>query len=140
MILCAGLGTACRVARERLQDNVRDMAGMRDRLQDLLFSELDNLVLNGHPDERLPNTLNISVPHMEGGMILEGLPTIMASTGAACHDKNVTLSHVLSAMGVPPEIGMGALRLTVGRSNTMDQIEEAAGLIIQRIRDLRDGL
>lgn len=138
MIFCAALGTACRVARERLRDDVAEMAAMRDRLQASLFGELDNLVLNGHPDDRLPNTLNVSVPRMEGGMILEGLPTIMASTGAACHDKDVTLSHVLSAMGVPPEIGMGALRLTVGRSNTMDQIEEAAGLIIQRIKDLRD--
>jgi cysteine desulfurase len=62
----------------------------------------------------------------------------MASTGAACHDQTVKLSHVLSAMSVPPEIGMGALRFSVGRSNTMDQIEEAAHLIINRVKKMRD--
>jgi len=63
----------------------------------------------------------------------------MASTGAACHDRTVKLSHVLSAMSVPPEIGMGALRLTLGRSNTMEQIEEAARLIIERVKRMRGG-
>ena len=93
----------------------------------------------GHPVKRLPNTLNISVPGIVGARILEGLPTLLASTGAACHDRSIKLSHVLSAMAVPPEVGMGTLRLTVGRSNTMDQIEEAAGMIIGRVRELRKG-
>ena len=113
------------------------MTILRDRLQELLFSGLDDLVLNGHPVKRLPNTLNISVPGIVGAQILEGLPTLLASTGAACHDRSVKLSHVLSAMAVPPEAGMGTLRLTVGRSNTMDQIEEAARMIIGRVRELR---
>ncbi|MBW1703562.1 MAG: cysteine desulfurase [Deltaproteobacteria bacterium] len=139
IILASGLGAACRIAEERLKNNIENMKKLRDRLQELLFGELDGLVLNGHPHERLPNTLNVSVPGLEGGKILEGLPTIMASTGAACHDRAVRLSHVLSAMAVPPEIGMGALRLTVGRSNTMDQIEEAAELIINQVKRMRDG-
>jgi cysteine desulfurase len=62
---------------------------------------------------------------------------MMASTGAACHDRSVKLSHVLSAMGVPPEVGMGALRFSVGRSNTMEQIERAAQRIIERVGELR---
>lgn len=139
IILAAGLGAACRIARERLQNDIKNMKTLRDRLQDLLFGELVGLVLNGHPHERLPNTLNVSVPGLEGGQILEGLPTIMASTGAACHERTVRLSHVLSAMAVPPEIGMGALRLTVGRTNTMDQIEEAAELIINQVKRMKDG-
>ena len=138
-MLAVGLGTACRVVRERLGDDIRNMKRLRDRLQELLFEGLEGLVLNGHPDERLPNTLNVSVPGLEGGRILEGLPTIMASTGAACHDQTVKLSHVLSAMGIPPEIGMGALRFTVGRGNTVDQIEEAAGLIINQVKNMRKG-
>jgi cysteine desulfurase len=138
VILAAGLGEACRLARERLQRDMTTMAAMRDRLQELLFESLDGLVLNGHPQERLPNTLNVSVPGIEGNQILENLPSIMASTGAACHDRTVTLSHVLAAMGVPPEIGMGALRLTVGRSNTMAQIETAAQRIIEQIARMRN--
>ena len=115
------------------------MRVMRDRLEALLFQSLDDLVLNGHPHERLPNTLNVSVPRIEGAKILEGLPTLMASTGAACHDRSVTLSHVLAAMAVPPEVGMGALRFTVGRSNTMAQIEEAAEAIINRVKTMKAG-
>ena len=139
IILAAGLGAACRIAEERLNHYIRNMQILRDRLQELLFDGLDGLVLNGHGNERLPNTLNVSVPGLEGGQILEGLPTIMASTGAACHERTVRLSHVLSAMAVPPEIGMGALRLTVGRSNTMEQIEEAAELIINQVKRMQDG-
>lgn len=136
-LLSVGLGTACRVARERLKYDMETMKGLRDHLQTLLFDGLDDLVLNGHPEERLPNTLNVSVPAIEGAKILQGLPRLMASTGAACHDRSVHLSHVLSAMGVSPEVGMGTLRLTVGRTNTMDQIEEAAGMIIRRVKEMR---
>jgi cysteine desulfurase len=113
------------------------MAAMRDRLQDLLFGALEGLVLNGHPEERLPNTLNVSVPGLAGGEILEGLPGLLASTGAACHDRSVRLSHVLSAMGVPPEMGMGTLRLTVGRTNTLDQMQTAAERIVERVRGMK---
>ena len=136
-IMAAGLGEACRVAGDRLQDDTRNARAMRDRLQALLFEAVDDLVLNGPEGERLPNTLNVCVPGVEGAAILEGVPSIYASTGAACHDRTVSLSHVLSAMGVSPEVGMGALRLTVGRSNTMEQIEEAAGLLIECIRRMR---
>ncbi len=136
-MLAAGLGEACRVAGERLSTDTEAFRSMRDQLEDLLFAAVDGLVLNGPKEGRLPNTLNISIPGVEGARILEGLPTLYASTGAACHDRSVTLSHVLSAMGVPPEIGMGALRLTLGRSNTPAQIEEAAGLLIEGIRQVR---
>jgi len=138
VILAAGLGAACDIARNRLQGDFRQMAMLRNRLQALLFEGLPGLVLNGHPEQRLPNTLNVSVPGIAGSEILSRLPTIMASTGAACHDQTVKLSHVLSAMSVPPEIGMGALRFSVGRSNTVEQIEAAADLIIKEVRKMRD--
>jgi cysteine desulfurase len=136
-VLAAGLGAACRLVRGRLKDDMRDMERMRNRLEEVLFNSLEGLVLNGPKDGRLPNTTNLSVPGVEGAQVFEGIPNIMASTGAACHDRTVKLSHVLSAMGVPPEIGMGALRLTVGRSNTMEQIEIAAQSIVNQIKRLR---
>jgi len=136
-LLAIGLGTACRVARDRIEHDVLHGQALRDRLETLLFQGVERLVLNGHPHERLPNTLNVSVPGIEGAKILEGIPSLMASTGAACHDRSVKLSHVLSAMGVPPQAGMGALRLTVGRGNTMEQIERAAALIIESVKALR---
>jgi len=137
VVLVAGLGAACRVAKGMLEEDFDRNSLLRNRLQELLFEGINGLVLNGDGEERLPNTLNVSVPGLEGGKILDGLPTIMASTGAACHDQTVKLSHVLSAMSVPPEVGMGALRLTLGRSNTMEQIEEAARLIIAQVQRMR---
>ncbi|MDZ7698275.1 MAG: hypothetical protein U5R49_15595 [Deltaproteobacteria bacterium] len=110
---------------------------MRDHLKAFLFEHVDGLVLNGHPEFSLPNTLNVSVPHVDGGRILAELPFLMASTGAACHDRGVRLSHVLAAMGVPPEIGMGALRFSVGRSNTMNQMAVAGKWITDQIERMR---
>lgn len=137
VVLVAGLGAACRVAKVRLEEDFKRNCLLRNRLQKLLSEGINGLVLNGHGEKRLPNTLNVSVPGLEGGKILDGLPTIMASTGAACHDRTIKLSHVLSAMSVSPEVGMGALRLTLGRSNTMEQIEEAARLIIEQVKRMR---
>jgi cysteine desulfurase len=137
VVLAAGLGAACRVASERLQKDAERIGLMRDHLQDLLFEEIHGLALNGPPEDRLPNTLNVSVPGLEGAKILDAIPSIMASTGAACHDRAVKLSHVLSAMSVPPEVGMGALRLTLGRGSTMEQIETAARQIIQQVKRMR---
>lgn len=139
VMLSVGLGAACRIAAERIEEHMEHMAEMRDRLEALLFDGLDGLSLNGHPEHRLPNTLNVSIPGIEGGRILEGLPTLFASTGAACHDRKVKLSHVLAAMGVPPEVGMGTLRLTTGRSNNRSQIETAAEMIITRVKEMRNG-
>ena len=137
VILTAGLGAACGVAKQRLQQDIAAIKALRDRLQELLFKDIKGIILNGHPEERLPNTLNISVPNIEGAMILEGLPSLAASTGAACHDRSVRLSHVLSAMNVPPEQGMGTLRLSLGRENDIHQIDEAARILIDRIMELR---
>ena len=139
VILAAGLGVACRIAKEEIRDDFRKMKMLRNRLQDLLFVGIEDLVLNGHSEARLPNTLNVSVPGLEGSQILGGVPGIMASTGAACHEKTIKLSHVLSAMAVSPEIGMGALRFSVGRTNTMEQIEEAAPLIVNQVKKMRGG-
>ena len=136
-ILAAGLGAACKVAKQRLQSDTEKMTLLRNHLQNRLFEGIDGLVLNGHPEERLPNTLNVSVPGLEGGKILDAIPSLMASTGAACHDRTVTLSHVLSAMSVPPHVGMGALRLSLGRSNTMEQVDAAARQIIRQVTRMR---
>ncbi len=139
-ILGVGLGAACRIVHADLRHDIQRMAGLRDRLQGLLMDAIEGAVVHGHPVERLPNTLSISVPRIEGRKILEGTPALYASTGAACHDREVKLSHVLAAMDVPPEVGMGTLRLTIGRSNTASQIDAAAEMIIGRVRELRRGL
>ena len=94
------------------------------------------MVLNGHPQERLPNTLNLNFKGWAGAELLEAVPDIAASTGSACHAGHVTLSPVLAAMGVSPHLGRGAIRLSVGRFTTEEEIERATDMLIRATRRL----
>jgi len=139
VIMAVALGTACKLAKNRLKEDISHIKKLRDKLQKLLFQHIEGIVLNGDPEKRLPNTLNISVPGIPGEKILEKIPQLIASTGSACHEGKNKISHVLSAMGVPEEVAIGALRLSLGRSNTEEQINTAAELIISCIKELRNG-
>jgi len=137
VMFAVALGRALALAGERMGEDTERIGRLRDRLHTLLAENIPGLVLNGHPEARLPNTLNVSLPGVEGATLLNAIPEICASTGAACHDRTVQLSHVLSAMHVPEEIGRGAIRLTLGRGNTETEIEKAAGLIIAAYNNLK---
>jgi cysteine desulfurase len=80
----------------------------------------------------LPNTLNVNFVGHVGAELLAKVPEIAASTGSACHEGSITQSPVLCAMGVPPQIGRGAVRLSVGRFTTEEEVDRAAGLLIER--------
>jgi cysteine desulfurase len=128
-----GLGKACEVARLSLPAVTDKLRALRDRLWERLRSELGKrVVLNGHPEKRLPNTLNVNFVGHVGADFLRSLPTIAASTGSACHEGKISQSPVLCAMGVPPEIGRGAVRLTVGRFSTAEEIDRAADALIRQ--------
>jgi cysteine desulfurase len=130
-----GLGKACEIARQSLPQATARLKQLRDRLFELLHQALgDKIVLNGHPDLRLPNTLNINILGQVGAEFLQKAPQIAASTGSACHEGSITQSPVLCAMGVPPEIGKGAVRLSVGRFTTPEEIDRAAEVIIRAAR------
>jgi cysteine desulfurase len=136
VMFAVALGEACELAQSRMPASSQHMQTLRDRLHALLLEGISDLVLNGHPDQRLPNTLNVSLPNVDGGTVLDAIPHICASTGAACHDRSVELSHVLAAMGISKDIGRGAIRLTLGQQNTEKEIEEAAQLIVSAYQDL----
>jgi cysteine desulfurase len=121
------LGVACEIARRSLPQSSERLCQLRDRLwQRLRASFGERVVLNGHPEERLPNTLNINFVGYKGPLLLEQVPEIAASTGSACHEGTFCLSPVLKAMGVPAELGQGAVRLSVGRFTTEQEIDRAA--------------
>lgn len=136
VMFAVALGKACVLAKERMSTEAKRLRELRDLLYGLLVKEIPDLALNGHQEARLSNTLNVSLPGVEGGRLLDCIPEICASTGAACHDRSVRLSHVLAAMGVKKEIGRGALRLTLGRENTEAEIHSAAQMIIGAYKDL----
>lgn len=130
-----GLGMATELAAKSLLDATLKLRFLRTRLHDALQHALgDRLVLNGHPDRRLPNTLNVNFVGHVGAELLAKVPEIAASTGSACHEGAVKLSPVLAAMGVPPEVGRGAVRLSVGRFTTQDEIDRAAERLIGAAR------
>jgi cysteine desulfurase len=122
-LLVAALGAACELAADLgPMDEVR-------RLRDLFWGLLqtrfgERVVLNGHPVHRLPNTLSVSFVGRVGADILVALDDVAASTGSACHAGSVELSPVLRAMGVPPGVGMGAIRFSLGRGTTEAEINE----------------
>src|SRR5262249_31409792 len=118
------LGKACEIAHKSLPTVTSKLKSLRDRLFDRLHQALgDRVVLNGHAEVRLPNTLNINFLGHVGAELLAKVPEIAASTGSACHEGSITQSPVLCAMGVPPEIGKGAVRLSVGRYTTEAEVD-----------------
>jgi cysteine desulfurase len=123
------LGKACELARQSLAASQQRLQNLRDRLWDRLRSAFgDRVALNGHAERRLPNTLNVSFLGHIGAEVLEKVPGVAASTGSACHEGLVTSSPVLCAMGVPPEQGRGAVRLSVGRFTTEEEVDRVAEL------------
>lgn len=146
-----GLGVAATLFREG-EAPAEPMGGgsagaspsqLRDRLHAALLAKLgDRISLNGHPERRLPNTLNVNFHGQIGPKLLEQVPRIAASVGAACHEPKpgqvtVTPSAVLCAMRVPPDISQGAVRLTVGRYTTEAEVDEAAELLLAAVDDSR---
>lgn len=123
-LLAAALGRACELAEDLSAIQRAKAKALRDRFWNGLKEQFgDSIVLNGHPEERLPNTLSVSFVGRVGADILAALPNVAASTGSACHSGRVELSPVLEAMGVPPEIGMGAIRFSLGRDTTQNEID-----------------
>jgi cysteine desulfurase len=120
--LAAALGKACELARDLSEMN--RVRALRERLWEGLQQQFgDGVVLNGHATYRLPNTLNVSFVGRIGAEILARLDRVAASTGSACHSGRIELSPVLQAMGVVPDVGMGAIRFSLGRLTTRDEID-----------------
>ena len=121
-MLAAALGEACRLAGDRSE--VARIERLRDRFWSALRQRFgDRVALNGHPESRLPNTLNVSFVGKEGAKVLARLDGVAASTGSACHSGRVELSPVLAAMQVPEHVGMGAVRFSLGRGTTGEEID-----------------
>ncbi|TKK91337.1 cysteine desulfurase [Herbidospora galbida] len=122
------LGEAARLASESLDVEAARIVELRDRLH----NRLGEVQLNGHPDHRLPGTLNVSLPGVVGRDLLAGLPELVAATGSACHTGDPEPSAVLTAMGLDRDRALAAIRLSLGRWTTGAEIDHAAALLTQR--------
>ena len=136
-LMTVALGAAAELSSDL--EPMRRIRTLRDRFWQQLQSEFGNrIVLNGHPELRLPNTLNVSFVGRIGAEVLARLEGVAASTGSACHSGHVELSPVLRAMGIAPEVGMGAIRFSLGRGTTQGEIDAVMTQIRQTV-DTRDG-
>ncbi len=126
-----GFGKAAEIAMARTQTDACRLLELRDRLHRLLEQDVPGLTLNGHPSQRLPSTLNVSFPDVDGRALLSDTAgEVAASVGSACHEEGDTVSGVLGAMGATAEQARGAVRLSLGRSTTRSEIEHVAAVLI----------
>jgi cysteine desulfurase len=131
-----GLGAACALARCDLDAQGTRVSTLRDRLWERLAQAIPQLALNGHVENRLPNTLNVRFPQVSGEALLAATPQIAASTGSACHDGDESASAVLLAMGIPARAALGSIRLTLGRATTESAVDRAATALARAWRAL----
>jgi cysteine desulfurase len=131
-----GLGAACALAQCDLDAQGARVSTLRDRLWERLAQAIPQLALNGHVENRLPNTLNVRFPQVSGEALLAATPQIAASTGSACHDGGESASAVLLAMGIPAKAALGSVRLTLGRATTESAVDRAAGALARAWRAL----
>lgn len=137
--LIVGMAAALTLANAEIEARTTHVRLLRDRLVEGILERSPNARINGHPEQRLPNNANISFRGVEGETLLLSLDMlgIAASSGSACSTGSTEPSHVLTAIGLPPEVARGSLRLTTGKDNTIAQIDEAIEAVIETVGRVR---
>jgi cysteine desulfurase len=134
----AGFGKACELAEQMLPEEMPRLKQLRDKLKHAIEAELDDVYLNGHPTERLPNNLNISFAYVEGESLLMGLDDVAVSSGSACTSATLEPSYVLKALGVGEDLAHTSIRFGLGRFNTEEEVDYVAEKVISNVKRLRD--
>lgn len=133
-----GLGKAAEVASLEMETESARLTGLRDRLYEELTSRLDEVFLNGHPTERLPNTANISFRYVEGESLMMGFGDIAVSSGSACPSASLKSSYVLRALGLADDLAHSSIRFSLGRFNTTEDVEFTIEKVIETVTRLRE--
>jgi len=135
-----GFAKAVDLAVAELESDARRLIGLRQRLWEQL-RQIEGIYLNGHPVQRLPGNVNLSVEGVDGAALLLGLqPVVAVSSGAACTSTKTTPSHVLMALGRTEELAYASVRFGIGRFNTAEEIDKVAqhaGATISSLRACR---
>src|SRR2546428_7767685 len=146
-----GFGKACELCRESMPDEAQRVLRLRERLKDLILTQLDEVYLNGHPVHRLPGNLNLSFAYVEGESLLMGLngsvhpiaasaslPPIAVSSGSACTAATLEPSYVLKALGVGDDLAHTSIRFGLGRFNTVEEVDYVTNRVVHEERRLRE--
>jgi cysteine desulfurase len=137
--LAVGFGKAAEFSREAMGEESGRLAGLRDRLQELILSKVDEAYLNGHPERRLPHNLNISFAYVEGESVLMGLNKEVAlSSGSACTSATLEPSYVISALGVDSELAHSSIRFGLHRFTTAEEVDFVGQRTVEVVHRLRE--
>jgi cysteine desulfurase len=132
-----GLGNACLLAEREMEEESGRLAALRERLCKTIGESLDEVSRNGDPDETLPGSLNLSFAFVDGETLLMGMEDVAVSPGSACSSGAHEPSYVLTAMGVEKDLARSSIRFGLGRFNTEEEIDYAAGKVVETVSRLR---
>src|SRR2546422_6240539 len=133
-----GLGKACAIAWEELQQEAGRMAGLRNRLKDSIMNRLDQVYINGSMEHRLPGNLNVSFAYVEGESLLMGINDVAVSSGSACTSATLEPSYVLKALGTGDDLAHSSIRFGIGRFNTDAEVDYVADRVVETVQRLRE--
>jgi cysteine desulfurase len=136
--MIVGFGKAVELCEQEMPTESKRLSAMRDRLQTAITGKLEEVYLNGHPTQRLPNNLNLSFAYVEGESLLMGLKEIALSSGSACTSATLEPSYVLRALGVGSDLAHSSIRFGLGRFNTDEEVDYTAKRIIEVVTKLRE--
>jgi len=136
--LVVGFGRACEICQEVMPEESKRLAVLRDRLQDGILKNLDEVYLNGHPTQRLPHNLNVSFAYVEGESVLMGLKEIALSSGSACTSSTLEPSYVMRALGVGSDLAHSSIRFGLGRFNTEEEVDYVLARTLETVKRLRE--
>ncbi len=133
-----GLGKACEIAYQEMAEESKKLQALRDRLKDKIFSELDEVYVNGSWEHRLPGNLNVSFAFVEGESLLMGINDIAVSSGSACTSATLEPSYVLKALGAGDDLAHSSIRFGLGRFNTDAEVDYVAAKLVDVVKRLRE--
>lgn len=133
-----GMGKAAEICREHQVEEIKHITALRDRLKKALFDRLGDIFLNGHPTLRIPNNLNISFLYVEGESMMMGIHDVAVSSGSACTSASLEPSYVLKALGLGDDLAHSSLRFSLGRFNTIEEVDYVAERVCATVEKLRE--
>jgi len=136
--LCVGLGKACEIALEEMDNDERHARQLWEKLYKNITTRLDYVYLNGSKEQRWPGNLNMSFAYVEGESLLMGLKDVACSSGSACTSASLEPSYVLRALGVDEELAHTSLRFGIGRFTTEEEIDFATDILVEKVLRLRE--
>ena len=135
--LCVGLGEACRICADEIDEESKRITKLKNILLDGIHSECDDIFINGSETDRVPGNINLSFAYVEGESLMMGIKNLAVSSGSACTSASLEPSYVLKALGVSEELAHTSLRIGIGRYTSEKDVRDAVKVIVNEVKRLR---